>query len=138
MISIYGYCILRRGVSKVLNLTDEQFKIVKAHIGTEYTCVTDGCLCGDWEIKLKDDLYLILHRGCRKSSATPKDLRWYVDDSVYIYSKPLEDKWEDEDRYYKSLIGKANRFQTKIIREIANKTTELECGYNVYGEELKV
>lgn len=121
---------------KIISLTGEQLDIAKKHIGTEYTCITDGCMCGEWEVKLADDIYLTLYRSCRKANATPMGEQWNIDSSVYVYSIQLCDKWKDEDKYYKSLIGKLDRFQTKILRDIANKTTELECGHNVYGESL--
>ena len=121
---------------KVFTLTNEQLELAKNHIGTEYTCITDGCLCGDWEVKLSEDLFLTLYRSCRKSNSTPNGQQWAIDNAVYLYSRPLDDRWEEEDEYHKSIMGKLDRFQTKILRGIAGKTTESECGYNIYGESI--
>lgn len=50
---------------------------------------TDGCACGDFEIKLNEDLYLSVSRSCRKSGSTPDDKWWHIHE-IRFHNQSLE------------------------------------------------
>lgn len=51
---------------------------------------TEGCACGKIEFKLNEDLYLSVYRSCRKSSMTPDDKLWHIEE-IEFYSKPYDE-----------------------------------------------
>ena len=82
----------------------------------------DGCACGRLEIKLNENLYLSIYRSCRKSSTTPNEKLWHIENFEF-YSNPYDQfDYPDEPR---PINIRLNQEQEDILmnklREVTNE-----------------
>jgi hypothetical protein len=53
-----------------------------------YPISKDGCACGEYVFKLKDNLFLSVYRSCRKSGSTPGNNLWHIH-NIEFYENAL-------------------------------------------------
>lgn len=77
----------------IITLKDE----VLSDIEKNANFTIDGCNCGFFFYKLADKLWMEMYRSCRKSSMTPKEKLWQLNDPVF---------YEDVEFWYSESNGR--------------------------------
>lgn len=88
-----------------------------------------GCACGRLEVQLNEQLYMSVYRSCRKSSSTPDNKWWHIDEFEF-HNKPYalydEDKDEDSDFQITNLY--LSKEQAGELIELLKKLTTEDWG----------
>ena len=130
--------------NKEIRLTENQLQECKNQIAQEYSYHTDGCLCGYFEMYLKEIGYLTLFGSCHRSSGCPDGQSWNLDKEILVYKHSSEyyDTIGNEDKSDKEFIGYLNKEQMNLIREEGRKSIIKDYSYkgktNEFGEDVSL
>lgn len=90
-----------------------------------------GCACGRLEVKLNEQLYMSVHRSCRKSSSTPDNQLWNID-KFEFHTTPYDAYYDEEDSTFEMINMKLNKEQEKELIELLEEVT-----IDIWGEKYR-
>ena len=126
------------------DLTNKQIDDVKKQWSKKFKLHSDGCLCGYYECKVKDNMYVTIDISCRKSSYCPAGMDWIVHDDVNVYNMSVEyigfpptNEYIEETLPNEKLklLGQVNKNQAKELKEIVRKSIIRDYSSNGYRDE---
>lgn len=94
-----------------------------------------GCACGRLEVKLNEQLYMSAYRSCRKSSSTPDNKLWHIDEFEFhtdSYESFHNAFHNDEESDFEIIDMKLNEEQEKELIELLKDITA-----DSWGEEYR-
>lgn len=135
-------------------LTDEEMEnVIDYWWKTKFGLHCDGCLCGYYECKVKDDLYITIDTTCRKSSGCPYGMDYVIDEEIKVYNESVESygctpdnktieelKEHNKDKGISlKLLGKLNQEQSKELRKVARRAfaRDYKNYLDEYGEDIR-
>ena len=120
---------------------------------TKYKLHSDGCLCGYYECKVRESLYLTIDTTCRKSSGCPQGLNYVIDEEIKVYNgsvewfgftpdnKTIDDYQEHnkEENITLKHLGYLNKEQTEELRMVVREAFARDYAnyLDEYGNDIR-
>lgn len=111
-------------------LTDDEIDKVTDYWWNEGGFYADGCLCGYFEYKVREDLYITIDTFCHKDC--PKNMNWKIGDVINVYNESVESYgYSPDSEQIKEFaeegdtlqhLGILNKEQTEELREVVRQS----------------
>ena len=126
---------------KVISLNDEQLDHLADMMKTESVSHFDSCLCGYYEMYLKNVGYITMNVYCERSQKCPEGMSWNVEDKATIWEEsvvvnydyiPTEEEANNDG--ITKLIGYLDEVSVEKVKQLIRKDIIENYSYNYCDE----